>query len=103
MDRFPSAVRNILWGIVVWLVFAAGLAGMFYPLVPHTRTGWLLFIAFSPPLYLLSLLLGQRIWSSRLGLAVADLPSKARICLGVLVGSAGLIFATWVTSLFTRY
>ena len=103
MDRFPSAARNILWGIVVWLVFAAVLAGLFYPAVPHTRNGWLLFIAFSPPLYFLSAMLGERIWSSRLGLAVSDLSSTVRICLGVLVGSAGLIFATWVSWLFTQH
>jgi len=103
VSRLLDAARYILWGMLAWLVAAAVLAGLFYPVVPHSRTGWLLFIGLSPPLYLLSMILANRIWSSHLWNRFSyEISSGLRIGIGVLVGCIGIVFACWASWLFTR-
>ena len=61
----------IFWGAVAWLFVAALLALQFWPHVPESKTGWIVFIAFGPPLYIFGEAMSERFWSSRYGRALS--------------------------------
>lgn len=83
---------TVLVVAVFWLVVAGILALQFWPSVPHTAKGWVAFIAFGPPLYILGEAFSEWFWSTRPARALAAHPSSGfRILIGVVVGAAVLI------------
>jgi hypothetical protein len=86
MSAFGRASRVVLWGAILWLFVAGLLALQVWPHLPVSASGWVAFIAFGPPLYILLETAAERFWSSRSGRAISEHPSSAaRVLLGVLV------------------
>lgn len=86
MSAFGRAGHVIFWGAVVWLFLAALLALQFWPHLPRSTSGWVVFIAFGPPLYVLAEGAAEWLWSTRTGRAISHHPSSAvRIFLGVII------------------
>ena len=50
---------------IFWLFIAAILAFQFWPSVPQTAQGWVAFIAFGPPLYILGEAISERLHPRR--------------------------------------
>lgn len=77
---------------VFWLVITGILALQFWPSVPHTAKGWVAFVAFGPPLYMLGEALSEWLWSTRPARALAAHPSASfRILVGVVIGAVVLV------------
>lgn len=101
MSPFTKVGGIIFWGAVAWLVVAGVLALQFWPAVPNTATGWVAFIAFGPPLYVLGEAVSEWLWSTRAGRAVSEHPSSGlRILVGVVLGAAVLVIGLLVSSYF---
>lgn len=85
MSAFGRTTQAILWGAILWLFIAGLLALQFWPDLPKSVSGWVAFIAFGPPLYVLLEAAAEWFWSTRGGRAISDHPSSvARVVLGVL-------------------
>ena len=81
--------RAALAVAIFWLVVAGILALQFWPSVPHTAKGWVTFIAFGPPLYMLGEAISEWLWSTRAARALAAHPSSGlRIFVGVVIGAS---------------
>ena len=88
MSAIVKFSRAALAVAVFWLVIAGILALQFWPSVPHTAKGWVAFIAFSPPLYMLGEAFSEWLWSTRPARALAAHPSSGlRIFVGVVIGA----------------
>ncbi|WP_029922591.1 hypothetical protein [Nevskia soli] len=87
----------IFWGAVAWLFVAGLLALQFWPHVPQSKTGWIAFIAFGPPLYIFAEGLSERFWSSRAGRSLSR-PSPAMqtaFVIGSLVIGGAFAWGLW--------
>jgi len=88
MSSIVKLGRTVLVGAVVWLVVTGILALQFWPSVPHTAKGWVAFIAFGPPLYMLGEAFSEWLWSTRPARVLEAHPSSSfRIFVGVVVGA----------------
>jgi hypothetical protein len=86
MSAFGRASRVVICGAILWLFIAGLLALQVWPHLPESVSGWVAFIAFGPPLYVLIEAAAEWLWSSRSGRAISDHPSSVvRVLLGVLV------------------
>lgn len=86
MSAIVKAGGIIFWGAIAWLFVAGLLAFQFWPQLPQSTAGWVAFVAFGPPLYILAEGVAEWFWSSRSGHAISHHPSSAvRIFLGVLI------------------
>lgn len=85
-----SLVRTAVAGAIAWLALAGLLAVQFWPSIPTTTSGWVLFVLLAPPACLLLEGVVDRLWATRAGRAISGHPSFAvRIMGGVLtIGSA---------------
>lgn len=89
MSAIVKFGRAALAVAVFWLVIAGILALQFWPLVPHTAKGWVAFVAFGPPLYMLGEAFSGWLWSTRPARVLASHPSSGlRIIIGVVIGAA---------------
>lgn len=92
MSSIVKFGRAVLAVAVFWLVIAGILALQFWPSVPHSAKGWVVFIAFGPPLYLLGEAFSEWLWSTRPARALAAHHSSGlRILVGVIVGATVLL------------
>jgi len=92
MSSIVKVGRTVLAVAVFWLVVAGILAVQFWPSVPHATKGWVAFIAFGPPIYLLGEAFSEWLWSTRPARALAAHPSSGfRILVGVVFGATVLI------------
>ena len=79
-------VRTTLAGAVAWLVLVGLLAAEFWPTIPTTTSGWVLFVLLGPPTWVLVEGVVGGLWASRAGRALSEHPSFAvRIVGGVIV------------------
>lgn len=86
MSAIGKTGQFILWSAIVWLLVAGLLALQFWPHVPQSVSGWVAFVAFGPPMYVLAEGAAEWVWSSRTGRAISNHQSSAlRILLGVLI------------------
>ena len=93
--------RAALAVAVFWLVIAGILALQLWPSVPHTAKGWLAFIAFGPPLYLLGEALFEWLRPRRPGRALsAHSSSGLRIFIGVIAGTFVLVAGATISIQF---
>ena len=68
-----------------------------WPTVPQSPVGWIVFFVFAPPLYVLGEVLFEYLWSTKLGRAISDHPSRfVRITAGVVFGCILLAIFLWV-------
>jgi hypothetical protein len=89
-----SLLTGLLAGAGVWILLTMLAAFMFWPVVPSSWPGWLLFVILAPPLYILGELAAERFWSSRAARAVSQHPSRfLRIAAGVAFGLVTLAAA----------
>jgi hypothetical protein len=73
---------------------------MFYPAVPHTLKGWLLFASVAPPVFASVMFVAHRVGISEFWNSVSDRFSPwARVTLGVIVGSMLLVLVWWAARL----
>lgn len=101
MAAFRKVGATVLWGAVVWLVLAALAALQFWPAVPKTARGWVLFVAFAPPLYLLGEAVSEWLWSTRIGRYISNHPSPAmRVTLGVVLFSLIMVAGFFIARQF---
>lgn len=77
-----------LVGIAVAWLLVAGIALLtIWPSAPQSPSGWIVFFIFAPPLYVLGEALFEYLWSTRLGRAISEHPSRlVRISAGVVFG-----------------
>jgi hypothetical protein len=88
-----------LAGAALWLFVVAVLILTFWPNLPSTGVGWLAFLAFGPPLYLLAEALGGWLLSERHGRMISRKrfsPLRMLVLLFVLLGGIGIFY--WVSS-----
>lgn len=101
MSAFVRVGGVIFWGAVAWLFIAALLALQFWPYLPESKAGWVAFIAFGPPLYILAEAAGEWFWSSRFGHALSR-PSRtmqrAFVALSLVIGGAFAWGLWWLYS-----
>ena len=101
MNAITKVGGILFWCAVAWLIVAGVLALQFWPAVPNTAAGWVAFIAFGPPLYVLGEGVFEWLWSTRAGRAVSEHPSSSlRILVGVILGAAVLVIGLLVSSYF---
>jgi hypothetical protein len=82
-----ASFGGVLGASLVWLGIAALAAFQFWPHLPRSVAGWVLFVLFAPLLYLLAEAIGEGIGTTRLARFISEHPSKSvRILLGVLAG-----------------
>jgi len=82
---------------IAWLVIAAIVMLSVWPTVPQTGLGWVLFFIFSPPLYILSEVLFEYLWATKIGRSVSNHPSRiVRIAAGVVFGCVLLAISIWI-------
>lgn len=98
--KFGSAALTVA---ALWLVIAGSLALQFWPSVPHAAKGWVAFIAFGPPLYILGEALSEWLWSTRPARALAAHPSSGlRIFVGVIFGATIFLGGLFLSMHFGR-
>ena len=99
MRRIAKVGAAVLWGAILWLLIAGVLALQFWPSVPHTRRGWIIFIVVGPPLYALGEMLAEWLWSTRFVRALAKHPSPVpRILVGVVAGATIVLGGLFVST-----
>ncbi len=76
MVAFRRAAQGVLWIAVVWLFIAGLLVLEFGPGHPSSVSGWVRFIAFGPPIYLLAEAAVEWFWSSRAGRRISECRSS---------------------------
>jgi hypothetical protein len=82
---------------LLWLLLAGLCALLFWPNVPRSWGGWLLFLLFAPPLYLFAELIGTWIFSRQHGRALSRGEfSLLRIFVAALVLIAAAGAAWWL-------
>ena len=82
-----ASLGGVLGASLVWLGIAALAAFQFWPHLPRSVGGWVLFVLFAPPLYLLAEAIGEWIGTTRLARFTSEHPSRSvRILLVVLCG-----------------
>jgi hypothetical protein len=92
MSRIGSL---LLLGTIGWIIAAGLLAVQFWPAVPHTSRGWIMFVVGGPPLWFLFEAASEWIGSTRGRRAVSNHPSTAlRIFAGVMLGV--VVLAAWL-------
>jgi hypothetical protein len=93
MSRFFSVTGTIFAVALLWLFVAGIILIGTWPWMPQTMAGWVAFVVFAPPLYVLAEVAGEWFWSSRAGRSISQHPSRAmRIFLGVLaLGTAAVV------------
>lgn len=70
----------------VWLLASGLLLLQFWPVIPQSKTQWVLFIAFGPPLWVLGEAVSEWLFSKRRGYSIS--PSRfsyRRILFGLVV------------------
>jgi len=96
-------VRVLLWGAAAWLFIAAFVMVQFWPDLPHTAAGWLLFIALAPPLYIFAEAVGNRLLSRRHGNAISQRKfSMARVFIALPVVLAVFALSWWLSRLLGK-
>jgi hypothetical protein len=82
---------------IAWLVIAGIAMLTIWPSVPQSPIGWIVFFIFAPPLYVLGEALFEYLWSTRLGRAISNHPSRlVRISTGVVFGCVLLAISVWL-------
>jgi len=101
MSAFVRVGSVIFWGVIAWLFVAVLLALQFWPHLPESKAGWVAFIAFGPPLYVLGESAAEWLWSSRIGRALSR-PSPTMqavfVVLSLVVGGAFAWGLWWLCS-----
>jgi len=101
MSAFVRVGGIIFWGAIAWLFVAGLLALQFWPHLPESKAGWVAFIAFGPPLYILGEAAGEWFWSSRFGHALSrPSPTMQRffVVLSLVIGGAFAWGLWWLYS-----
>lgn len=90
-------MKVIFWGAAGWLFVAGLLALQFWPQVPHSVGGWVAFVVFVPPLYVLAEGAVEAFWSSRYGRALSHPSPTMRLVIAAAIVAFGCIFvwAIW--------
>lgn len=95
--------RGLLIVAAFWLAIAALLALQFWPLVPNSLLGWVLFVVIGPPLYVIVSILAE--WLSgwlfppKPGAAVLHHPfSIKRVLMALGIGLVVLALCWWFAS-----
>jgi len=92
--------RVVLFGAAGWLFVVALLLLQFWPQVPQTFAGWVVFIALGPPVYVLAEALAGWLFSERHGAAISRARfSPLRVLFGLVVSLVFLAAYWWVLSL----
>ena len=88
----------LVLGALAWLFVAGLLAVEFLPDLPHSKSQWLLFIAFGPPLYVLGEAFFDWMFSTKHGQAISPRGfSVARVLIALPVVLV-LIALSWCLS-----
>jgi hypothetical protein len=86
-----KAGSAIFWSAIVWLLLAGLLALEFWPALPKTAVGWVAFIAFGPPLYVLVEVAAERLWFARADRTASSRQSTGpRVLISTILG-AGIV------------
>jgi hypothetical protein len=101
MSKFSSVSKVILLGAIAWLFVAGLLVLQFWPDLPKSKIGWLVFIVFGPPLYVCAEWLSEQFWSSHSDRSLS-IPSPAMqtafIISSLVIGGAFVWGVWWLQS-----
>jgi hypothetical protein len=101
MSQLVKVDGFLFWGAIAWLLVAGLLAFQFWPHLPESSSGWVLFIAFGPPLYILAEGASEYFWRSKAGRSLSE-PShnmqRVFIVASVVIGGMFAWGLWWLSS-----